>query len=114
MFNKKGVCILIATLVLIYLFIPNNNKNNNTITKEQYGDSYPYTIDNLELKCNGYAVWVVDSNGYKYALNGQAYSELQQNGDTKLKGYTNLISKDAPVVNDNNILEKGLSICGVK
>lgn len=111
--DTKPIAIIFLVLILIYLFLPNNN-SSNIITKEQYGDSYPYMIDNLELKCNGYAVWVVDSNGYKYALNGQAYSELQQNGDTKLKGYTNLISKNAPAVNDNNILEKGLSICGVK
>ena len=96
---------IIAILIIAF------RDSSYRITQKEYGEYYPYTIDNLKLKCSGQAVWVEDDSGNKYAVNGMAYAELSQKGDEKLKGYTTAISKNKPAVHDDLILNKGLEIC---
>lgn len=77
------------------------------ISVAKYGKDYPYTIDNLKLKCENDAVWVEDSALNKYALNGLANGKFQGRGD--YKGYTNNILKENK--NEADILSKGLEFC---
>lgn len=78
----------------------------NSIAK--YVEKYPYTIDNLELKCSPVdAVWVETQNGDKYALNGLAMNKLGK--DPQYKGTTNLILKKE--FTDVEFLTKGFDIC---
>jgi len=79
------------------------------LTKEKFGENYPYTVDNLKLKCENDAVWVEDSAENKYALNGLASSKLQN--DHKYRGYTTEISKTKPLVEDSKILDMGFIFC---
>lgn len=80
----------------------------NLLSVAKYGEKYPYTIDNLELKCSPVdAVWVETQNGDKYALNGLATNKL--NNDTQYKGNTNLILKKG--FSDIEFLNKGFDIC---
>ena len=79
------------------------------LTKEKFGENYPYTVDNLKLKCENDAVWVEDSAENKYALNGLASSKLQN--DPKYRGYTTEISKTKPLVEDSKILDMGFIFC---
>lgn len=77
------------------------------ISIAKYGKDYPYTIDNLTLKCENDAVWVEDSALNKYALNGLANNKFQ--GRSDYKGYTNIILKQGK--SDSDILSKGLELC---
>lgn len=80
----------------------------NLLSVAKYGEKYPYTIDNLELKCSPVdAVWVETQNGDKYALNGLATNKL--NNDPQYKGNTNLILKKG--FSDIEFLNKGFDIC---
>lgn len=80
----------------------------NLLSVAKYGEKYPYTIDNLELKCSPVdAVWVETQNGDKYALNGLAANKL--NNDPQYKGNTNLILKKGFF--DIEFLNKGFDIC---
>lgn len=84
------------------------------ITKEKYGEDYPFTIDNLTLKCEDDAVWVEDSALNKYALNGLADSKFRGRGD--YKGYTTSIEKPDPdipgtTLGDGGMLVKGMEFC---
>ena len=112
---KKKILITIAILygffMILMLFAQNgdNTKNNpNLLNIEKLGEKYPYTIDNMELKCSPInAVWIKSESGEKYALNGNAINNLKN--DPKYKGTTNLILKQNK--NDFDILQQGFKIC---
>lgn len=73
-----------------------------------FGGAYPYTVDNLILKCENDAVWVVD-RGKIYALNGLASAKFE--GLENFKGYTtpeNILIKGK---SDDNIQKKGFELC---
>lgn len=115
-FNKKHVPIYIILIIICIAlnFLPEPPKTENTpkedpalISVAKYGENYPYTIDNLKLKCENDAVWVEDSALNKYALNGLANGKFQGRGD--YKGYTNGILKENK--NEADILSKGLEFC---
>ena len=57
----------------------------------EYGENYPYSIDDLTIMCQASAVWLENTNGDKYALNGIAKSMFKN--DKKYKGGTDLILK---------------------
>lgn len=90
------------------------NEAKHHITKEKYGEDYPFTIDNLTLKCENDAVWVEDAALNKYALNGLANTRFQGRGD--YKGYTTSIEKPNPdipgtTLGDGGMLSKGMEFC---
>lgn len=108
----------ISMLVVFFLFFAivmiaatsdeTPKKPENLLSVAKYGEKYPYTIDNLELKCSPVdAVWVETQNGDKYALNGLATNKL--NNDPQYKGNTNLILKKG--FSDIEFLNKGFDIC---
>lgn len=84
------------------------------ISIAKYGEAYPFTIDNLRLKCEDGAVWVEDEALNKYALNGLANGKFQGRGD--YKGYTTSIEKPNPdipntTLGDGGMLSKGMEFC---
>lgn len=107
---KKKILITLGVLYLIFMILMfaamnNEDKNPNLLTVEKYGESYPYTIDNMELKCSLSAVWVETQSGEKYALNGLAINLLKD--DPLFKGDTKQILK--PNKTDIDILQKGFN-----
>lgn len=90
------------------------NEAKHLITKEKFGENYPFTIDNLTLKCENDAVWVEDSEHNKYALNGLADTEFK--GREDYKGYTTSIEKPNPEIPGTTLgygemLSKGMEFC---
>lgn len=80
----------------------------NLLSVAKYGEKYPYTIDNLELKCSPVdAVWVEAQNGDIYALNGLAMNKF--NKDPRYKGNTKQILKKE--FTDIEFMIKGFDIC---
>lgn len=115
-FNKKyaPIYIILIIICIVLNFLPEPPKNEKVavdnpalISIAKYGKDYPYTIDNLTLKCENDAVWVEDSALNKYALNGLANNKFQ--GRSDYKGYTNIILKQGK--SDSDILSKGLELC---
>ncbi len=120
---KKVVCIILGCFGLFFILCSiigltgalnqenitvQNIEDNSILTKEKYGEEYPYTIDNLRLKCENYAVWVEDSALNKYALNGLADAKFQ--GRRDYKGYTTEI-QDKTKTPDGNFLDLGFKLC---
>ncbi len=106
----------ISVLVAFFIFFvivmiaatgENSKVSANLLTVAKYGEKYPYTIDNLELKCSVDAVWVETKTGDKYALNGLAINKL--NKDSQYKGDTNQILKNG--FSDVDFMFKGFDIC---
>jgi Protein of unknown function (DUF2511) len=89
-------------------------ENGVLITKAEYGNDWPYTVDSGLLCCDppGGNV-VLKSEGKVYALNGRAM------GNAKGKGYLN--ARDSITLRDKNgyftvgdvgkIISRGLSMC---
>jgi hypothetical protein len=89
-------------------------ENGILITKAEYGNDWPYTVDSGLLYCDppGGNV-VLKSGGKVYALNGRAM------GNAKGKGYLN--ARDSITFRDKNgyftvgdvgkIISRGLSMC---
>lgn len=65
-------CIIVFFVLAIF-----SGSSDTVITKEMYGDDYPFTIDNLKLKCENDAIWVVDDMNYVYPLNGLAEGKFK-------------------------------------
>lgn len=82
------------------------------ITQREYGENYPYTIDNLTLKvAENYpnAIYVEDESGNKFAVNGNGCVYLTQiKKDKKFIGYTTEILKSGET--DTLILLEGFRI----
>lgn len=117
-----GAFILFIILgIILVLFVGDTDKTSSTkvttrpdlVNSEIYGEKYPYTVENLTLKCENEAVWLVDDNNNLYAVNGLAAGKLS--GESNYKGYSTEISKIDPETNlkasDYVILEKGFSLC---
>ncbi len=107
------VYFMILTFICMALFPTSNDYSSvsdddkSILTIEKYGEEYPFTIDNLTLKCENQAVWVEDKALNKYALNGLADGKFQGRGD--YKGYTTSIL--LPNKTDNEILNLGFTLC---
>lgn len=75
------------------------NEAKWALNKATLGEKYPYTIDDLILRCEftnqndkTLALWLEDSEGNKYGLNGNAQTKFLN--DKKYKGYSDLILKE--------------------
>lgn len=112
--------IFMLVLIVIMLFVDNGSisasttDNPSKITVEKYGEKYPFTIDNLVLKCENEAVWVEDDALNKYALNSLA--DRKFSGRDDYKGYTTSIEKPNPdtpgtTLGYGGMLELGFSLC---
>jgi len=122
-FNKKYIkfYIILGVLFVIVSFLPDPEKTETVpkddpseISISKYGDEYPFTIDNLKLKCESGAVWVEDGAKNKWALNGLADGKFQGKGD--YKGYTAAIEKPNPdmpgtTLGYGSMLSIGLKLC---
>lgn len=94
--------IVLFFIILVFVVINDDSAPKSETGKKQdeaewlikqweYGEKYPYKIDELMLYCKGDAVWFEDIEGKKYALNGTAKSYLKN--DKNYKGDTEAILK---------------------
>lgn len=75
------------------------NEAKWSLNKAIFGEKYPYTIDDLILRCEPtnlqnktLALWLEDIEGNKYGLNGNAQTKFVN--DKKYKGYSDLILQE--------------------
>lgn len=52
----------------------------NTISKSEYGEKWPLTVDQVELACEPPTLITVKANGVTYALNGSARTHAKRYG----------------------------------
>jgi hypothetical protein len=105
----------------ITLLASNANAKSITISKENFGNSWPFTVSQGELSCSGNSV-TFKANGKTYAVNGTAKSrgyapinEIWKDDEKMIK-----ILKESfpgedigppPKINIGPIIDKGLSLC---
>lgn len=67
--------LLILTCLSVLLFACTNTTQRNSIVfkKNEYLGEWPFSVDEIEVFCNGYKeIYCTASNGKTYALNGSA------------------------------------------
>ena len=107
----------IALVSLVVLAACGGGGNGKTITSEDYGSDWPFTVSEVELRCEGdadvAAVWV-EHGGKRYPMTG--YSETYL-----LDRYRNVrdlewIWRDNPSteakINIYQVKSDGLAMCG--
>ena len=113
--NKINVmpafAVFMITLIIFLIFAP--KKDPHIISISDMGEKYPYTVDNVRIKCAADypdAIFIIDKNNNKYAINGNADIYFTKiNPDKNYKGYTSAILKDG--MSDAEVLQIGLNNC---
>lgn len=108
-----SVVILIAAAIFLIVGFIATKKDPNIISSSSMGDKYPYTVDNVRIQCAANypnAVYIIDKNKNKYAVNGSANQYFTViKPDKYYKGYTTKILKKG--LSDAEVLQMGLKIC---
>lgn len=112
---RANLLLLLMPLIILACSTGNDsNQKGEIITKAEYGNDWPYTVESGRLYCDppGSNV-VLESSGKIYALNGRAM------GNAEKRGYT--IARDTITLKDeyggysignaNKIIERGLAMC---
>lgn len=71
--------IVLVTVVMKFMF-PSAEANGLTITKAEYTEKWPLTVDEVELACEAPTMIVVKANAITYALNGSARTHAKKYG----------------------------------
>lgn len=69
----KQLLILTCLSVLLYACTNTTKHNSIVFKKNEYIGEWPFSVDEVEVFCNGYKeIYCTASNGKTYALNGSA------------------------------------------
>lgn len=99
--NKKPdkISIIVGLVVIFLLFLMLIPKKH-IIKKEQFGDKWAFTVNELELKCDMDAVYAIHDE-YIYPLNGLATAKFKNN--EKVRNVSEIQLDDNKA---NQVLEK--------
>ncbi len=135
---KKTCIAFISGLALISCGPNDNTLGEKAISKEQYGNKWPFTVSEGKLKCIQYETEginqemiqgvIFETNGKTYGLNGTAKSWGRKLGYAKVDEIwaddtiqmDQLIKAGVPIenakmkVNIGQILDEGLELCNTK
>jgi hypothetical protein len=102
---RKLILILLVTLAGHAL------AEHITVTADEYGANWPYTVDTVEIFCIRNAVFL-DADGKRYALNGRAigrYEGRYPNARTLAKSYEGIPGAKMPP--PPGLIQRGLKLC---
>jgi hypothetical protein len=117
----KFLIILLFVVCSMNIVAFNAYSESITISKEDFGDRWPFTVSQGKLSCSGNAV-TFKANGKIYAVNGTAKSrgfaeinEIWKNDEEMIKILKeSFLGEDIgspPKINIGPIIDKGLSLC---
>ncbi len=113
--NKLNIipAILLFFITLFIFLLIATKKDPHSLSSSTLGENYPYSVENIKIMCaSDYpnAVYIIDKNNNKYAINGNAdvyFTKIKP--DNKYKGFTTSILKKGKT--DADFLQIGLKIC---
>ncbi len=108
---------MLGLIVLVVGVIAACGSGGNTITSEDYGSAWPFTVNEVELYCEGdsdiAAAWV-EHDGKRYALTG--YSDTYLRSRYRNVRALEWIWRDNPStgakINIYQVTSDGLAMCG--
>ena len=111
---KRHIQVAMLGLVVLALgLIAACGGGGNTITSEDYGSAWPFTVSEVELRCEDDVVWV-EHDGKRYALTG--YSDTYLRSRYRNVRALDWIWRDNPAtgakINIYQVKSDGLAMCG--
>lgn len=100
------IVVLFAIFVIAAIIAPVNHKE---ISVANFGNKYPFNIDNLTLYCENAAVWVQDSKNNIYPLNSAGYDKFTTHANTDT--ILNFDDKNPQWDSLDVIINAGLKLC---
>ena len=86
-----------------------------TITSAEYGDKWPFTVNEVKLSCRNVAAVLITANGKTYTLNGKAKTQFKQLPDsrdiTKPNPKAALYGVDGGMTLPSDMIQRGLALC---
>ncbi|MBP5108642.1 DUF2511 domain-containing protein [Pseudomonas protegens] len=79
---SKRICVSVLVSTLLALGGCGAEEKSQKISSEEYGDAWPFTVDSVDLLCDGPSPKALAraSNGTVYALSGSARSQAKERG----------------------------------
>jgi len=101
-------------LLLILSCSGSSQRNTLKITKFEYGEKWPFSVDEVEVYCSGYKeIYCKASNGRTYALNGSAKGA--SNNDPNISKVEEIWlddpNWDGLKISYGEFITKGLELC---
>lgn len=82
------------------------------VTREEYGEDWPLTVDEAKVRCEGAMAVVVEADGETYALNGVARQAGYPNVDPIWRDHPDVPDGMDPwKVNIGPLIDLGLELC---
>ena len=104
---------MLGLIVLVVGVIAACGGGGNTITSEDYGSDWPFTVSEVELRCEDDVVWV-EHDGKRFALTG--YSDTYLRSRYRNVRALDWIWRDNPAtgakINIHQVKSDGLAMCG--
>jgi hypothetical protein len=114
--------ISVITAVLFMLSSPVHAGRTETISADEYGKQWPFTVSRGQLACSGSGAVTFTANGKTYAVNGLAKSDRRNSNieeiwksdsDSELAKY--MLNKNrpdlVPKISIGPIIDSGLKLC---
>jgi hypothetical protein len=104
----------ITIIISILMLLSGCSQPGETITKDEYGNDWPYLVTSGRLYCDPPGSNVVMASGGKiYALNGRAIGNARKRG--YIDARKSITQRDEngyfTIGNDRKIIERGLAMC---
>lgn len=83
-----------------------------TITSAEWGDEWPFTVNQIELSCKNVAAVLMTANGKTYTLNGKAKTQFKQLPDSRDITKPNpKYGAGAVMTLPSDMIQRGLALC---
>ena len=83
-----------------------------TITSAEYGDKWPFTVNEVKLSCRNVAAVLITANGKTYTLNGKAKTQFKQLPDSRDITKPNpKYGAGAVMTLPSDMIQRGLALC---
>lgn len=107
---KTKITLFLTVILVAGCTTPEKKETGKKITRQEWGASWPFTVDEVYLDCDGFSV-TVKANGTTYAVNGRAKdqgmgSDLASIWAVDTSYHDSSIKKDI-----GSIIDAGLKIC---
>jgi hypothetical protein len=108
----------LAALILIAAALPVAQASTDTVTvsKAEYGEKWPLTVDQVELACEPPTLITVTANGVTYALNGSARTHAKRYGWEDFESIWRTDPTSDPngtqwKIPASNLIDRGMQLC---
>lgn len=112
---NKGILVVVPFFGLLVSTWCGAEEKSQTVTSKEYGDAWPFTVDRVDLLCDGPSPKALarTADGTVYALSGSARSQAQKRGWTDGQDITKANPSMPSIKMDySDIVQRAQTLCG--